>query len=91
MTKPYPSHMANFSRFDKAREIADAIGGPLGEPGMSGPQEKSRRLSFAGMAATLARTIMPDGSKALAPSGAAVVGQEFTPDPVRSGSRRCRC
>jgi hypothetical protein len=37
------------------------------------------------MAATLAGQIRPDGQKALSPSGAAVVGQEFTPDPVALG------
>ena len=29
--------------------------------------------------------MLPDGQKALAPSGAAVVGQEFKPDPVALG------
>lgn len=42
-------------------------------------------MTFAGMAGTLARGITPDGQKALAPSGAAVVGQEFKPDPVALG------
>jgi hypothetical protein len=32
-----------------------------------------------------AAKMMPDGVKALAPSGAAVVGQEFKPDPVALG------
>ena len=33
----------------------------------------------------VAATMLPDGVKALAPSGAAVVGQEFKPDPVALG------
>jgi HK97 family phage major capsid protein len=37
------------------------------------------------MAGTLARSIQPDGSKAIAPSGATVVGTEFTADPVALG------
>ncbi len=37
------------------------------------------------MAANLARSIRPDGQKSLAPSGSAVVGQEFTADPVALG------
>ena len=73
---------------DKAREIGEAIGGmpgsPLGgTPGAS--KDRSKRLTFAGMASTLARGIAPDGQKSLAPSGAAVVGQEFKPDPVALG------
>lgn len=57
-------------------------GSPLGPTPSAG---KDRRMTFAGMAGTLARGITPDGQKALAPSGAAVVGQEFKPDPVALG------
>ena len=70
----------------QARELGDAIGGPFG----SGPAAKdtSRRLSFKGMAAGVAaRMIGTDGlgTKALAPSGATVIPQAFTPDPVALG------
>jgi HK97 family phage major capsid protein len=37
------------------------------------------------MAAGLAHQIRPHGSKALSPSGAAVVAQEFTADPISLG------
>ena len=37
------------------------------------------------MADAAASKIMPPGSKALAPSGIAVVGVEFSPDPVALG------
>jgi hypothetical protein len=37
------------------------------------------------MGTQVAATMLPDGVKALAPSGAAVVGQEFKPDPVALG------
>ena len=47
--------------------------------------DKTRRLSFKGMGAGVARQMLPDGMKALAPSGAAVVGQEMKPDPVALG------
>ena len=70
---------------DKAREIGEAIGGMPGSPLGGTPATKDRRLTFAGMASTLARGIMPDHQKALGPSGAAVVGQEFKPDPVALG------
>lgn len=71
---------------EKAREIGEAIGGMPGSPlGPTPSAGKDRRLTFAGMAGTLARGITPDGQKALAPSGAAVVGQEFKPDPVALG------
>ena len=53
--------------------------------GTSPTGSKSRRLSFKGMGAQVAATMLPDGVKALAPSGAAVVGQEFKPDPVALG------
>ena len=65
---------------EKAREIGRAIGGGLDGPAGT-PAAKGQRLTFKNMAGTLARSIMPDGSKALSPSGAAVVGQEFTRRP----------
>ena len=37
------------------------------------------------MGSQIAARMLPDGQKALAPSGAAVVGQEFKPDPVALG------
>jgi hypothetical protein len=37
------------------------------------------------MGSQVARQMLPDGMKALAPSGAAVVGQEMKPDPVALG------
>ena len=55
---------------------------PLGRS-PTGP--KSRGLSFKGMGAQVAAKMLPDGVKALAPSGAAVVGQELKPDPVALG------
>jgi HK97 family phage major capsid protein len=47
-----------------------------------------RRLCFKGMAAAVATKMLGDnafGTKALAPSGASVVSQEFQPDPVALG------
>jgi hypothetical protein len=35
--------------------------------------------------ASVAARMMPDGTKALAPSGATIVGQEFVQDPVALG------
>jgi HK97 family phage major capsid protein len=49
------------------------------------PGPKGKRLSFAGMGEALARQIMPDGSKALAPSGSAVVPQALQGDVVALG------
>ena len=54
------------------------LGGPAGGT-------KGVRLSFKGMAATLAHSIRPDGTKALAPSGSTVVGQELAADVVALG------
>src|SRR5258708_4861146 len=67
----------------QAQELAEEIG--IGDAGPGGSL-KGRRLTFKGnMAAGLARSIQPDGSKAVAPSGAVVVAQEFKPDPVVLG------
>jgi HK97 family phage major capsid protein len=72
---------------DKAREIGDAIGlGSLdGTPIGPTAKDASRRLSFKGKGATLARNMQPDGTKALSPSGAAVVAQDVAADPVALG------
>ena len=75
------------------RRSANALAAELGLGESTGPGSgslKGRRLSFKGgsMAANLARSIRPDGQKSLAPSGSAVVGQEFTADPVVLVSRR---
>ena len=82
----------------EAREIADgmrvrdedalmtSIAGEFGDVlGTSLTEAKSRRLSFKGMGAGVARQMLPDGMKASAPSGGAVVGQEMKPDPVALG------
>jgi len=47
----------------------------------------AKRLTFAGMAEDVTAKIAGDGlgAKALAPSGATVVAQEFAPDPVALG------
>jgi HK97 family phage major capsid protein len=73
---------------EKAREISDQIGGtldggPLGHP--APPTGTDRRLSFKGMGARLVRDMRPESGKALSPSGAAVVVQEFINDPVALG------
>ena len=69
---------------DETRRISEAIGGGMGgtppppRPGSGCPSRAWGRL---------AREIRPDGigQKALSPSGAAVVSQEFTADPVGLG------
>ena len=49
-------------------------------------RDAGQRLSFAGMARMAADKILPPGgSKAVAPSGAAVVAQQFSADPVALG------
>lgn len=51
-------------------------------------KDTSRRLTFKGMAAGIANRMLTGGefgAKALAPSGATVVPQAFTPDPVALG------
>ncbi len=63
-------------------EFGDVMG-PLSSPGSG---SKSRRLSFKGMGTKVAHQMLGQvGEKALAPSGATVVGQEFKPDPVALG------
>ena len=51
----------------------------------AGGGEKSRRLCLKEMGRQAAARIMVDGTKALAPSGAAVVQQEYRPDSVAHG------
>ncbi len=63
--------------------VGQMFGGGIDVP--AGSSKGNNRLSFKGLAGALARQIQPDGVKALAPSGAAVVGQEFTADPVALG------
>ena len=68
-------------------EFADVMGG-LSHDELSSPgaQSKSRRLSFKGLGAKVATSMLgTDGQKALAPSGATLVGQEFVRDPVALG------
>ncbi len=60
------------------RREFDGITGPIGGS-LSG--DKTRRISFKGMGAQVAAAMMPDGAKVLAPSGAAVVGQEMKAGP----------
>jgi HK97 family phage major capsid protein len=73
----------------ETQRISEAIGGGLNGPPNDGtPAAKAgQRLTFKGMAARLAGQIRPPDhlQKALSPSGAAVVSQEFTADPVALG------
>ena len=73
--------------FAFAKDLSDnVIGGLGGDLSGSGIGAKSgQRLSFKHMGASVARQMLPDGMKALAPSGGAVVGQEMKPDPVSLG------
>lgn len=72
----------------KALGYAQSFGGSHaeGEPS-SAPTDDGRRLSFKGMGSVFAKQVGPDGitTKALAPSGATVVAQEFAPSPVSLG------
>jgi HK97 family phage major capsid protein len=70
---------------DALMEKAKAFGASVGIPGAGHNPDNSKRLSFHGMATRVAKQMVPGGAKALAPSGAAVVGQEFTGDPVALG------
>lgn len=65
----------------QAKEFGRAIG-------VGADSKTGQRLSFKGMGATAAKQISPaslDGQKALAPSGATVVNQEFRADPIALG------
>jgi hypothetical protein len=81
------AHCHDQEAFAFARELSDnVIGGLGGDLSGSGIGAKSgQRLSFKHTGASVARPMLPDGMKALAPSGAAVVGQEMKPDPVALG------
>ena len=70
----------------QAREFEASVGGGLGRTAANGTKT-GQRLSFKGMAAGVARTMVGEhqGAKALAPSGAAVVAQEFVGDPIALG------
>jgi HK97 family phage major capsid protein len=60
----------------------------LHSPAGPGVKDTSRRLSYKGMAAGVAANMMGGdgiGAKVLAPSGATVIPQSFTPDPVPLG------
>jgi hypothetical protein len=64
-------------------EISTEFGGVMGDLGPSPTEAKSRRLSFKGLGTKVATQMVGvDGTKALAPSGATIVGQEFVRDPV---------
>lgn len=69
--------------WDVVRELSDSVTGGIGDAG--GGADKSRRLSFRNLGHKAARQMLPDGAKALAPSGSAVVAQEFAPDPIPLG------
>lgn len=80
------AHRADEQMMATARGLADVIGG-IGSTGPTGIKT-GQRLSFKGMAAGVAGTMVSGsefGVKALAPSGASVVPQAFTPDPVALG------
>ena len=82
-------HRHDESVFAFARELSDNVIGPMagGELSSSGSEAKSRRLSFKGLGAKVTSQMLGQvGEKALAPSGAGVVGQEFKPDPVALGA-----
>ena len=81
------AHRHDQEVFAFAKELSDNVIGGLSDDDLSssGPGSKSRRLSFKGMGAQVAARMMPDGAKALAPSGATIVGQEFVRDPVALG------
>jgi hypothetical protein len=69
--------------------IKNEFAGVMGDLSGSSTEAKSRRLSFKGLGAKVATMMLgADGQKALAPSGATIVGQEFVRDPVRPGPGR---
>lgn len=67
--------------FAFAKELGESVGDPAGG---GAARTKGQRLSFKGMGGALARSMQPDGAKALAPSGAAVVSQSFEARPGQS-------
>jgi hypothetical protein len=98
-TKAFSDYMTDAQRRDK--EIADglkAYGSAQKFAGLDGAngvvrqtslRDNGKRLTFGIKFTTdLAAKIMPEGcfgTKALAPSGSAVVDQEFRPDPIALG------
>ena len=69
-----------------AKNLAAEIGGAPGSDNGARAEAKGRRLTFKSMGSKSAIQLLgPDGSKALAPSGAVVVGQEFEADPIALG------
>ena len=81
-------HRHDESVFAFARELSDNVIGGLSHDDLSasGSGSKSRRLSFKGMGTKVATQMLGvGGTKALAPSGATVVDQEFQADPVALG------
>jgi HK97 family phage major capsid protein len=71
---------------DRAKQFR--AGSDVNGPDALGNVDSGKRLSFKGMSAGLAGKMLADdglGQKALAPSGAAAVGQQFVPDPVALG------
>ncbi|RIT73430.1 phage major capsid protein [Mycobacteroides abscessus] len=70
--------------WEDAKSFAAKIGHPFGANQTPASSEGQRLAFTKAMAAKIADSMF-DGSKALAPSGATVVGQEFTPDPVPLG------
>ena len=74
----------------KAREVLAGLGGAKASATPRCDFDDGRRLTFSGkgMAATIARNMLggaDGGSKALAPSGATVVGLDFEADPIALG------
>lgn len=70
--------------YERARKLFRAPGDPLA---FISDIDNGQRLSFKNMGADVANKILGStiGAKALAPSGAAVVDQEFRPDPIALG------
>lgn len=70
------------------RALAAEVGNPFGGAGATGAKT-GQRLAFKGMAVGVAGKMLGGGEgfgvKALAPSGAAVVAQGFTADPIALG------
>lgn len=83
------SAKADLSIIEQAKALAADIGDPLESGDANGddaPSTKGKRVTFKGMGAKVATQMLgADGTKALAPSGAAVVGQEFEADPIALG------
>ena len=70
--------------FAEAKAISDQVGVASSAPSAGGLGGK--RISFKGMGAAVASKMVGEyGQKALAPSGAAVVAQQFAADPIPLG------